>query len=195
VVAVAVPVVAAVAVDGVEEAKIMRTIDFSRHIRTLAFAGVTILLALPALAAGLKAFPTPEAAMEAFGTAVIDNDEALKRALLGPAYRTTIPPVGDEERYAFLEGWARSHRIQADGDRKAIIAVGDKGWTLPIPLVKTAAGWQFDMKAGEREMAVRRIGRNELAVIQVLLAYADAQREPAGGPQRRRRPRIRATDR
>lgn len=174
---VAVPVAAAAAVDGVEEEEIMKTIEFSRGILSLALAGATTLLALPALAAGIKAFPTPEAAMEAFGAAVIDNDEALKRDLLGPRYRATIPPVGDEERYAFLEGWARSHRIEADGDRKAIIAVGDKGWTLPIPLVKTAAGWQFDMKAGEREMAVRRIGRNELAVIQVLLAYADAQRE------------------
>jgi hypothetical protein len=174
---VAVPVAAAVAVDGVEEAEIMRTIEFSRHIRTLAVAGATALLAPPALAAGLKAFPTPEAAMEAFGTAVIDNDEALKRALLGPGYRATIPPVGAEERYAFLEGWARSHRIEADGERKASIAVGDKGWTLPIPLVKTAAGWQFDMKAGAREMQIRRIGRNELSVIKVLLAYAEAQRE------------------
>jgi hypothetical protein len=155
----------------------MKTIELTRLLRALALAGAGALLALPALAAAIKAFPTPEAAMDAFGTALIDNDEAAKTALLGPGFRAFIPPLGDEMRYAFLEAWARSHRIQADGESKAKIAVGDEGWTLPIPLLKTAAGWQFDMKAGAREMQIRRIGRNELSVIKVMLAYAEAQRE------------------
>jgi hypothetical protein len=51
------------------------------------------------------------------------------------------------------------------------------GWTLPIPIVKTAAGWRFDTKAAPEEMRVRRIGRNELAAIQVALVYTDAQSE------------------
>jgi hypothetical protein len=175
--AVAAAAVVAVGVDGDEEAEIMNTIKLSRHLRALALAGASAFLVLPALAAGGKAFPTPEAAMEAFGAAVIDNDEAAKAALLGPDFREAIPPQGDEVRYTFIEAWVRSHRIEPDGERKAKIAVGDKGWTLPIPLLKTAAGWQFDMKAGAREMQIRRIGRNELSVIKVMLAYAEAQRE------------------
>ena len=43
--------------------------------------------------------------------------------------------------------------------------------------MKTAAGWQFDTRAAPEEMRIRRIGRNELAAIQVALAYTDAQDE------------------
>jgi len=43
--------------------------------------------------------------------------------------------------------------------------------------VKSAAGWRFDTKGAPEEMRVRRIGRNELAAIQVALAYTDAQNE------------------
>ena len=65
------------------------------------------------------------------------------------------------------------------GDAKALIAVGTDGWTMPIPIVKKAQGWQFDARAGAEEMRIRRIGRNELAAMQVMLAYVDAQREYA----------------
>ena len=58
-----------------------------------------------------------------------------------------------------------------------MVEVGTNGWTLPIPIVKTRAGWQFDTKAAPEEMRTRRIGRNELAAIQVALAYTDAQEE------------------
>ena len=50
---------------------------------------------------------------------------------------------------------------------------------MPIPLVKSAQGWHFDTRAGVEEMRLRRIGRNELAVIQTMLAIYDAQREYA----------------
>ena len=46
-----------------------------------------------------------------------------------------------------------------------------------MPIVKTTAGWRFDTKGAPEEMRVRRIGRNELAAIQVALAYTDAQKE------------------
>jgi hypothetical protein len=48
-----------------------------------------------------------------------------------------------------------------------------------VPLVKTAAGWSFDAAAGREEILDRRIGRNELAVIQALQSYVAAQREYA----------------
>jgi hypothetical protein len=43
--------------------------------------------------------------------------------------------------------------------------------------VKERAGWRFDTAEGKEEILNRRIGRNELDVIQVCLAYVDAQRE------------------
>jgi hypothetical protein len=68
--------------------------------------------------------------------------------------------------------------VVASGD-KAVVEVGRNGWTMPIPLVRTAAGWKFDTHAAPEEMRVRRIGRNELSAMQVALAYVDAQREYA----------------
>jgi hypothetical protein len=85
--------------------------------------------------------------------------------------------VDPEDVTAFLEAWARAHKIVPAGNDRAYLGAGRKGWTLPIPIVKSAAGWRFDTKAAPEEMRVRRIGRNELAAIQVALAYTDAQKE------------------
>ena len=49
----------------------------------------------------------------------------------------------------------------------------------PIPIVKQGNEWRFDVEAGKVEMQARLIGRNELAVIQTLLAIVDAQRDYA----------------
>ena len=110
---------------------------------------------------------------------IATNDEDAVKALLGADFRTFIPPVGAEARYRFLAAWAKSHAIKLEGDAKAHVAAGNDGWTLPIPIVKTAQGWRFDTRAGAEEMRLRRIGRNELAVMQVMLAIYDAQKEYA----------------
>ena len=49
----------------------------------------------------------------------------------------------------------------------------------PLPIVKQGNEWRYDMEAGRKEMQARAIGRNELAVIQTLLAIIDAQRDYA----------------
>ncbi|WP_258874129.1 DUF2950 domain-containing protein [Cupriavidus taiwanensis] len=131
-----------------------------------------------------KSFDSPESAMNAFGEAVANSDDAAMKSLLGHNYPKFIPPVGAEIRYRFLEAWSQSHSIQRNGDRRAHVATGKDGWTLPIPLVKTSKGWHFDTREGMEEMRVRRIGRNELAVMQTLLAIGDAQHEYAQLSQR-----------
>jgi len=134
---------------------------------------------MPAAVAQQKIFPSPEAAMNAFGDAIATSDEDALKALLGADFRTFIPPAGAEIRYRFLAAWAKAHAIKPEGDAKALVAVGNDGWTLPIPIVKTAQGWRFDTRAGAEEMRLRRIGRNELAVMQVMLAIYDAEKEYA----------------
>src|ERR1700752_3200580 len=76
-----------------------------------------------------RAFETPEAAMNAFGDALAPSNEDGLKAILGSNFRDLIPPRGEEARYRFLEAWAKSHSIQADGDTRAHIAVGPDGWT------------------------------------------------------------------
>jgi len=138
-----------------------------------------LLAAMPAALAQQKVFASPEAAMNAFGDAVATNDEDAMKALLGADFRALIPPVGAEARLRFLAAWAKSHALRPEGDAKALLAVGDDGWTLPVPIVKAAQGWRFDTRAGADEMRVRGIGRNERAAMKVVLAIYDAQKEYA----------------
>jgi hypothetical protein len=147
---------------------------------TVAIGLATLLLAcLPPAVAQQKTFPSPEAAMNAFGEAIATSDDDAMKALMGPDYHDLIPPSGADVRYRFLAAWAKAHRIKPEGDAKALVAVGADGWTLPVPIVKSAQGWRFDTRAGAEEMRLRRIGRNELAVMQVMLAIFDAQKEYA----------------
>jgi hypothetical protein len=57
---------------------------------------------------------------------------------------------------------------------------GEPAFTLPIPIVRNkAALWRFDAALGTERLRIARIGRNELAAMQAVLAYYDAQREYA----------------
>jgi hypothetical protein len=140
---------------------------------------LTLCLGSPSAAYAETEFQSPEAAMTAFGNAVTNHDEATLKALFGANFRNLIPPVDADIRSRFLTAWDKSHAIKHTDDTHVHIAVGDDGWTFPIPLVETTKGWHFDMHAGAEEMRLRRIGRNELAVIQAMLAVYDAQREYA----------------
>lgn len=149
---------------------VRRALDAALVIGTLAFATV---------AGAQLAFPTPEAAADAFVDAVARHDRDRLKDVIGADYAKYLPHANAEDVTGFLEAWARSHRIVAAGDAKAYVGVGTNGWTLPIPLVKSAAGWSFDTRATPDELRTRRIGRNELAAIQVALAYTDAQEDYA----------------
>jgi hypothetical protein len=144
--------------------------------------GVALLLAATLSATDLRAqqaFPTPNAAAEALIDGVARHDPDRVRAVLGADYRRYIPldAVEATDRTNFLAAWADSHKIVNAGPEKAWLEVGRHGWTLPIPLVRTSAGWRFDTVAGAEEMRIRRIGRNEYAVMQTMLAYVDMQQE------------------
>jgi len=144
-------------------------------------------LAAATAARAQQAFATPEAAAEALVDGIARNDDAQVKTVLGADFRRYIPAesASADDRTNFLEAWSRGHKVVATGER-AVLEVGTHGWTLPIPLAKTASGWQFDTRAAPAEMKKRRIGRNELAAIEVALAYTDAQEEYyAANPDRR----------
>ena len=122
-----------------------------------------------------------EAAADAFTDALRKADRKALGVVLGANYKQFVSVDGVERAdiEAYLAAWDKQHKVNTEGDDKAVISVGDQGWTMPIPIVKRKAGWQFDLAAGADEMRTRRIGRNELATIQAILAYFDAQREYA----------------
>lgn len=127
-------------------------------------------------ALALAQFSTPEEATDALTQAVATHNEAALNHLLGDAWREIVPPDGAEPEAVdrFLRDWKVSHHIVLHGDT-AHLQVGAQDWQLPVPLVKHAQGWRFDMQGAAEEIAIRTIGRNELAAIEALHAGVDAQ--------------------
>jgi hypothetical protein len=79
----------------------------------------------------------------------------------------------------FTVAAAERRRLDDEGPNRKTLVVGNEDWPFPVPLVKAADGWRFDTAAGKEEILVRRIGRNELAVIQTCRAYVTAQKRYA----------------
>ncbi|WP_050562592.1 DUF2950 domain-containing protein [Pseudomonas sp. GM78] len=135
------------------------------------------------MATAQQEFATPEKAAQAFVEALGTKNADQKRLaeLLGENWRSFIPRDGAEREdvEAFLKQYHEQHKIEKTTDKKAILSVGKEQWTLPIPIVKSAKGWRFDIKAGSAELRTRQIGRNELAAVQSALAYHDAQMDYA----------------
>jgi Protein of unknown function (DUF2950) len=130
-----------------------------------------------------QTFASPEDASKALVTAMRDDDLKAIYAILGPGSGKLIftgDKVADNAfRERFVAAYDKSMKLDREADAKATLLLGEKDYPFPFPLVKTATGWRFDAKSGAEEIVNRRIGANELAAIQVCLAYVDAQREYA----------------
>jgi len=154
--------------------------------RPVAALVAALVLATMSPAAGAEAikqktYPTAEEAAAALAAAAKGHDAKAILEVLGQASDPLIhsgdPVLDRQARDRFVRAYDESHTVIKTGDDKAVLEVGDDQWPFPIPMVKTEAGWRFDPAAGKEEILDRRIGRNELAAVQVSLAYVDAQRE------------------
>lgn len=132
-------------------------------------------------AIGQAVFATPGDAANALVLTLRNHDVEMLGKLLGPDFREVLPldEVDREDIDRFIEAWVKANTLLPEGDQKMLIAVGEEQWTLPIPVVAGASGWYFDIDEGLERMLIRRIGRNELAAMQAVLAYYDAQMEYA----------------
>ncbi|HDC4635363.1 TPA: DUF2950 family protein [Enterobacter cloacae] len=135
-----------------------------------------VLFMMSAAAMAQQSFSTPAQATDALAHAISEQNETAMNNLLGENWRDFLPPEGVDPEAVdrFLRDWKVRHNTVIDGNT-AHLVVGNNDWQLPIPVVKTAAGWQFDIKEGAEEILTREIGRNELAAIEALHAYVDAQ--------------------
>ena len=151
-------------------------------LRSALFALTLLGLAHTALAAQAS-FATPEEAVTALVQALRLNDTPRVNAVLGPGADALLrsgDSVQDKRRRAsFLKAYDEAHRIVPEEDDRAVLHVGKEDWPMPIPMVAAQSRWRFDTRAGKQEILARRIGRNELAAIQVCLAIVDAEREYA----------------
>ena len=154
--------------------------EFLRGLAVLALGFWLSMSAAAQTPASLKSFPTAEAAADALTDAIRRDDDKAVAAILGSGWHDFLPGSDrddDEVRAKFLKAWDESHKIVPEGDDKALVAVGTTGWISPVPIVRQGGEWRYDTQAGEKEIQARLIGRNELFVIQTLLAIVDAQRD------------------
>ena len=136
----------------------------------------------PAAEPKQKTFASPEEAVKALVDALKAGDTKALSALFGPEGKDLVfsgDPVADKRREQFVARYEQKQKMEEAGTDKVILQVGNEEWPFPIPVVKKQGSWRFDANEGREELLARRIGRNELSVIQVCLAYVDAQREYA----------------
>jgi Protein of unknown function (DUF2950) len=159
--------------------------------RRIAFTAPFLLLALvlPLASCNRSATPekpsssvfaSPDDASNALLAAAKSADQNALLAIFGPDSKEVIfsgDPVEDKNAgTAFVAGYGAMHRWRKMPDGAQILLVGADNFPFPIPLKKNADGkWFFDTAAGKDEVLNRRIGRNELAIIEVCGAVADAQ--------------------
>jgi len=157
----------------------MSTTRVGRH---LALTAAVLILAIApcARAQTQRAFATPEDAARGLADAAKANGVDALLSIFGPSSRDLLESSDAEtttrNRETFIVAFAERWRVvDLDATRKELV-IGNEQWPFPIPLVHRADGWVFDTAAGREEVIARRIGRNELAAIDICRSYLRAQR-------------------
>ena len=131
-------------------------------------------------ASNQRMFASPEQALDALTAAVRTKDHSALKAIWGPVSQELEPgdPVEQAAEFdQFAGDLLEKAEFTSDGDAKKTLIIGDEKWPFPVPLIKRADSWLFDMEAGRAELLTRRIGHNELLAIKASREHAVAQRE------------------
>ncbi len=136
--------------------------------------------------AGQQTFPSAAEATQALVAALKDGDHASLLKVLGPNAMSIVSTGDDAEdksnRDQFVQKYQQMHRLVMEPDGTTTLYIGAENWPTPIPLVHQGNSWYFDTAAGKQEILYRRIGKNELATIQVCSELVDAEKEYYGQP-------------
>ena len=128
-----------------------------------------------------KSFSTAEDAAQALADAYKSADLKALVEILGPKGQRLVSsgdPVLDRlERDWFLSLYDEGHEIMPENRSRAVLQIGKDEQPYPIPIVKRQGKWQFDLSEGHEELLSRRMSKNELSALNVVVAYVEAQRE------------------
>ena len=158
----------------------------NRMVHTIPLLVLILVIALAACSKPdkplLRTFATPEDAGKSLQTAAKSGDQGALLAIFGADSKGILSSGDDvQDRNAlntFVAAYEEMHRWRNMADGAQTLLVGADNYPFPIPLKKNQSGqWFFDMAAGKEEILNRRIGRNELAIINVCEAAAAAQAE------------------
>jgi len=134
----------------------------------------------PETQAAPKAFASPDEAGKALADAAKSQNRDAIIAIFGPGSADIISTGDTAEDKTSLDGFAKAYQVMNRwrklGDGSELLLVGAENQPFPIPLMKNSAGqWYFDAADGKEEILARRIGRDELAAIDVTVALAESQ--------------------
>lgn len=127
-------------------------------------------------------FESPEAAVDAVVSALHARSAEDMIAVFGEG-SDEILFTGEKPRdraawTQFLAMYDQSHFVHTIYGDTAVLFIGDEDWAFPAPLVLGDDGlWAFDIEEARTEVTIRRIGRNELEVMDILRGYVVAQTE------------------
>lgn len=127
-------------------------------------------------------FAAPEEAVKALKGALAAKDLQALRGIFGPELNDIVNPDPVEATNEFRTVAAaieESTLLVPAGKQRMLLQYGHEANLFPVPLVENTGKWYFDTEAGVEELINRRIGRNELSVLEVIRTYVQAQREYA----------------
>lgn len=129
-----------------------------------------------------KTFASPDDAAKALVEAANTDNREEMLAIFGPGSKDIIyseDVAQDKAAFAgFVTDYDVMHRLRKLENGNELLITGTDNKTFPIPLTRNAGGqWYFDTSAGKDEILARRIGKNEMAAIDICAAIADAQRQ------------------
>jgi len=132
-----------------------------------------------------KTFATADQAADAIIDAAEKFDVPALEAIVGPEGKEIVhsnEPALDKERASAFAAMARQKKavtVDKANPNRATLTVGPEDWPFPVPIVRTAGKWSFDVRAGKQEILKRRVGENELTAIALCHGYVEAQHEYA----------------
>lgn len=155
--------------------------------RVVLSAGIALCsMSVTAQQPGQETFSSCAKASEALVVALKADDQAALLKILGPAGKDIVssgdPQEDKDNRAEFVQRYERMHRLVLEPNGETTLYIGAENWPTPIPLLRKGNAWYFDTAAGKQEILYRRVGRNEMAVIQVCHELVDAQKEYYGQP-------------
>ena len=167
-----------------ETTKVIRKLQFPRLLLAtlsvlsmLAFSSQITLAQQP----DQQVFHSPEDAGAALFAAAQQTDNRALLEILGPAGKDLVssgdPAEDRNNRDRFVEKYKQMHRVAREREGVMILYIGAENWPDPIPIIEKNDTWHFDTEAGKEEILARRVGRNELATIDVCYQLVDAQQQ------------------
>jgi hypothetical protein len=131
--------------------------------------------------AGQETFSSAGKATHALIAALKADDPSTLLKILGPDAKEIVssgdPAEDKNNRAEFVKKYEQMHRLVMEPNGQTTLYIGAENWPTPIPLLHKADAWYFDTPAGKQEILYRRVGRNELAVIQVCHELVNAQKQ------------------